>query len=330
VIINDILSLSKIEEGMIELETIDFNLKTLLENICAINKEVVADKNISLNLNYADSLPPGFKGDPVRLGQVIANLVNNAIKFTPAGEVSINARLVDGDNCNAGILFEIADTGIGIPAEKQEYIFEIFTQASSETTRKFGGVGLGLAISRKLVKCMGGDLKVKSKAGEGSTFYFTLNLPVGECFQTVTPIDQKETKSDDAVKGSRVLLAEDNPINVLVVKRYLDQWGIVCDVAENGQIALEMLRANDYDMVLMDLQMPVMDGFEASMQIRNMPDNHASIPIIALTASVVGDVKEPIQACGMNDWISKPFNPAELLEKLKMYIQKPFFEHRPV
>ena len=187
VIINDILSLSKIDEGMVNLETADFNLKELLENIRAINKQTVNEKKITLNINYDPALPEIIKGDTVRLGQVISNLVGNAIKFTSIGGVTINATLAGQSDDGVDIYFGVTDTGIGIADEKQEYVFEIFTQERSETTRKFGGIGLGLAICRKLVALMGGDIKIKSKTGEGSTFYFTVRFKIGDarCVDTL-------------------------------------------------------------------------------------------------------------------------------------------------
>jgi len=324
VIINDILSLSKIDEGMVNLEVVDFNLKELLENIRAINKQVITEKNIGLKLYYDNKLPLTIKGDPVRFGQIMTNLVNNAIKFTHSGEVSMLAKLVNEDNENVNICFEVKDTGIGIPVEKQDYVFEIFTQASSETTRKFGGIGLGLAICKRLVEMMGGNIKIKSTPGEGSTFYFTLKFEKGEIFndkETINKINgDNEYKTSDALKGVKVLLTEDNAINVLVVKRYLEQWGVECDVAENGQIAVQAMWTKEYDLILMDLQMPVMDGYEAARQIRAMGGSkYASIPIIAITASLIGDIKQSILASGMNSWISKPFNPSELYDIVKKY-----------
>jgi PAS domain S-box-containing protein len=324
VIINDILSLSKIDEGMVNLEMVEFNLKELLENIHAINKQVITEKNIDLKLHYDDKLPLTIKGDTVRFGQIMTNLVNNAIKFTHSGEVTMLAKLVKEDKENVEICFEVKDTGIGIPKEKQDYVFEIFTQASSETTRKFGGIGLGLAICKRLVEMMGGNIQITSKPGEGSTFYFTLKFKKGETLNGKNVINKinadNEYKTSDALKGVRVLLTEDNAINVLVVKRYLQQWGIECDVAENGQIAVQAMWTKEYDLILMDLQMPVMDGYEASRQIRAMGGSkYGSIPIIAITASIIGDIKQSILASGMNTWISKPFNPAELFAIIKKY-----------
>ena len=270
-----------------------------------------------MQLNFDNTIPALVNGDPVRLGQVITNLVNNAVKFTHTGQVAINAALVNHDAENITICFEVSDTGIGIPEEKLEYIFEVFTQASSATTRKFGGIGLGLAICRRLVNLMGGEISVKSKVDQGSTFSFTLSLKKGASSLAGTP-DIREYKNSTAFKGIKVLLTEDNQINVLVVRRYLQQWGIDCDVADNGLIALEKVRDKQYDVVLMDLQMPVMDGYEATRQIR-LIDNYKTTPVIAITASLVGDIKDAIINCGMNDWLSKPFKPGELYNLMKKY-----------
>jgi CheY-like chemotaxis protein len=324
VIINDILNLSKIEEGMVNLELIDFNLKELLENIYAINRQVISSKNIDLRLNYDKKLPSFVKGDSVRLGQIITNLVNNAVKFTDSGGVTIIAKMAGIFEDSFSVYFEVSDTGIGIPEDKQEHVFGIFTQASTETTRKFGGIGLGLAICRRLVELMGGKIKIRSKVGEGSSFYFTLKLKKADSFVSETPvagnISDQNYKNSGALKGARLLLAEDNAINVLVVKRYLQQWGVECDVAENGEKALQMVAEHDYDLILMDLQMPVMDGYEAANKIRQMDGvRYTTIPIIAITASLVGDVKQAVVTSGMNSWISKPFNPGELFEIIKKY-----------
>ena len=316
VIINDILSLSKIEEGMVVMERADFNLKELLSNIHAINKLNITNDKLNLEFEYDERLPSSVKGDSVRLGQVITNLVSNAVKFTPEGDVIIKAKLLKETAKTINVHFEVKDSGIGIPAAKQDYIFEIFTQASSSTTRRFGGIGLGLAICRKLVMLMGGDIKVTSKEGEGATFYFTLEFKKANGDVRGNAVIGSNAANIGELEGLRLLLAEDNRINVLIVKRYLQQWGITCDVAENGKIALDMVNHNNYDLVLMDLQMPVMDGFEATKQIKSL---YPELPVVAITASLVGDVITAVKNCGMHDYISKPFNPEELYQKIKRY-----------
>lgn len=316
VIINDILNFNKIEEGMVNLEQADFNLEELLKNIYAINKQLTNEKNIGLKLNYDPAITSMITGDSVRLGQIIGNLVNNAIKFTQTGEVVINTRLVKQDEDKISVYFEVKDSGIGIPEEKQEYIFEIFTQASTETTRMFGGTGLGLAICRKLVKLMGGEIIVKSNPGKGSVFSFSLEFKKGDTAH-FTNLNKPEVQHSGALQGTRLLLTEDNPLNILLVKRYLQQWGVECDVAENGEIALNMIKLNKYDVVLMDLQMPVMDGYETARQVRLLKGRYfASLPIIALSASAIGDIKQNILKSGMNNCLSKPFNFNELYKMI--------------
>jgi PAS domain S-box-containing protein len=323
VIINDILNLSKIEERMIDLESVDFNLKGLLKNICAINKQPVKDKNIHLRLHYDKHLPLIVKGDAVRFGQVITNLVSNAIKFTQTGGIDIYAKMAGGDEENVEINFEVKDTGIGIAPEKQEYIFQMFTQASSETTRKFGGLGLGLAISRKLIDLMGGSIAIKSKPGVGSTFYFTLKMKRAN-LQPSKSEPFVPFKSAGELNHVKLLLAEDNQVNVLVVKRYLQQWGVTCDVAENGEIAVQMVQQKNYDLILMDLQMPVMDGFEATRIIRLLDGGkYAALPVIAITASIAADIWLSVSQSGMNDCISKPFKPEELFNMVEKYSRVP-------
>lgn len=321
VIINDILDLNKIEAGKVEFEQDDFNLKELLDNIYAAQQQAADEKNILFTLNFDAAIPVNIKGDRVRLGQILNNLINNAIKFTPAGGVSLTCKLIKQHENTADIHFEITDTGIGIPKDKQQHIFDIFSQASTSITRQFGGTGLGLAISRRLVNLMGGDIGMQSAVGKGSSFYFDLKLLKGKK-ATVSTVKKDEAKDQPLLTGCRVLLAEDNPVNVLVAKRFLEKWGIICHVAENGKIALDMVKQNTYDLVLMDMQMPVMDGYEATAAIRALGGKFLKLPIIALTASALLDMKDKILGSGMNDYISKPFKPEELYDKIRLYVGK--------
>lgn len=317
VIINDILSLSKAEEGMIALEQAEFSLAELIQNIYATHKQFTDDKGIGLKLNYDANTPSIVIGDQVRLGQIITNLVNNAIKFTYNGEVIITVKVVNQNAFSTEIYFGITDTGIGIPEDKQEYVFEMFTQASSDTTREFGGTGLGLAICQRLTELMGGRIDLVSKPKEGSTFSFNIEFKSGKPIQhVVKPARQNLT---DTLKGVKVLITEDNPLNVLLLKKFLDQWGVDSDVAENGEIALTMIKLKAYHLILMDLQMPVMDGYQTTREIRMLPGKHFShLPIIALTASILADIKQDIIKSGMNDCLSKPFNFNELYEKIRV------------
>jgi len=319
VLINDILDFSKIEAGRIEFEEADFNLKELISNIRLALLQKASEKDIQIKLFIDEELPGAIKGDPVRLGQILTNLISNAVKFTKAGKVTITASMASKTDSITTIDFEVTDTGIGIEAEKIDHIFESFTQASSTTTRKFGGTGLGLTITRRLLELMGSEIKVKSEFGRGSTFYFSLDMKNSDKNFAVHKNNEHkvETKS---LKGVKLLIAEDNQINVILAKQYMKLWDIECDVAENGEIALMLVQNTDYDMVLMDLQMPEMDGYQTTTAIRNLPDEkYKKLPIVALTASAMLDIKDQAFIVGMNDYISKPFNPDELFRKIALY-----------
>lgn len=317
VLINDILDFNKIEAGMIEFEDVDFSVKELVSNIKEAMMQKVREKNIQLRLLIDEGLPDAVIGDPVRLGQIITNLVSNAIKFTSEGKVVISAIQSYQDSEKTGIQFDVMDTGIGIPEDKHQYIFERFTQASSDTTRKYGGTGLGLTITRRLLELQGSSITLKSKPGEGSVFSFEL------FFRNSSRKLQKSeivTGFKESLKGIRMLIAEDNLINVLLAQEFLSQWDVECDVAENGLLALELIQTNDYDLVLMDLQMPEMDGYETTKRVRELNDDkYKQLPIIALTASAMLNIKDKAFMVGMNDYISKPFNPDELYMKIKHY-----------
>ncbi|MDR6941042.1 PAS domain-containing hybrid sensor histidine kinase/response regulator [Mucilaginibacter pocheonensis] len=319
VLINDILDFNKIEAGKIEFESVDFSVHDLMDNIRYAQLQKANDKGIQLKLMVDRDLPNAVIGDPVRLGQILTNLISNAVKFTEKGKVSISASLIKHDNENATIGFEVEDSGIGIPADKLDHIFERFTQASADTTRKFGGTGLGLAISKKLVELQGGAITVSSEFGKGSVFSFSLSFK-----QSSKQINRN--KPDEALylsaslKGTRLLIAEDNQVNVMLAKQFIKLWDIECDVAENGLLALQLVQTNDYDMVLMDLQMPEMDGYQTTEAIRQLPnEKFQNLPIIALTASAMLDIKDKAFVVGMNDYISKPFNPNELYRKIATY-----------
>lgn len=317
VLINDILDFNKIEAGMIQFEKVDFSVKELISNIKEAMLQKASEKGIQLRLLIDEGLPEAVIGDPVRLGQVITNLVSNAVKFTNKGKVVISAMQSYQDSEKTGIQFDVMDTGIGIPKEQHKYIFESFTQASSDTTRRYGGTGLGLAITRRLLELQGSSISLKSEPGEGSTFSFELFFLNSSC------IIQKPvivTGFKDSLKGLRLLIAEDNHINVLLAQEFLFQWDVECDVAENGLIALELIQTNDYDLVLMDLQMPEMDGYETTKKVRELNGNkYRDLPIVALTASAMLNIQDKAFTVGMNDYISKPFNPDELYMKIRKY-----------
>jgi signal transduction histidine kinase/ActR/RegA family two-component response regulator len=319
VLINDILDFSKIEAGRVEFEEADFSINDLVGNIRLALLQKAQEKHIQIKLLIDQELPGAIKGDPVRLGQILTNLISNAVKFTKEGKVTITASLNERTDEYTVIDFEITDTGIGIAADKIENIFESFTQASSDTTRKFGGTGLGLTITKKLLELMESEIKVASTVGKGSTFYFSLKMKNSDKQFTSKPVKQNsfETKS---LKGVKLLIAEDNQINVILAKQFMKLWDVDCDVAENGEIALTLVQTNEYDMVLMDLQMPEMDGYQTTTAIRNLPDpKYKKLPIVALTASAMLDIKDQAFVVGMNDYLSKPFNPDDLHRKIAQY-----------
>jgi PAS domain S-box-containing protein len=316
-IINDILDFNKIEENKITLESIDVDLQGLLANLTQMLRQRADAKDIGLEFFYDPSLPRIFKFDPVRVGQIVTNLMGNAIKFTHHGSVKLSVTSSGKTDSGYCIAFHIQDTGIGIPADKLDSIFERFSQANEDTTRKFGGTGLGLSISRRLLLLMNSDIKVKSTLNVGSQFSFELSLSSGS-EQLV-----KSTSSSQGYGhlGIKVLLVEDNRVNQVVAMNFLKRWGVEVVIANHGKEALEKIVTKDYSIVLMDLQMPEMDGYEASRRIRAMNDSYfTTVPILALTASAMMDVKGKVLAAGMSDFISKPFQPHELFEKIAGFV----------
>ncbi len=280
VLINDILDFSKIEAGKIEFEEIDFLIKDLVSNIRLALLQGANEKGIQLKLLIDQDLPDTVKGDPVRLGQILTNLISNAVKFTNEGKVTIVAALQKRTKEFTIIDFEVADTGIGISPDKIENIFESFTQASANTTRKFGGTGLGLTITKKLLELMGSEIKVKSELGKGSVFYFSLRVNSSSAVVLNNKTNDPNIVQK-SLKGVKILIAEDNQINVILAKQYMKLWDIECDIAENGEIALALVQTNDYDMVLMDLQMPEMDGYQTTTAIRQLPgEKYKNLPLL--------------------------------------------------
>lgn len=318
-ILNDILDYSKMEAGKIELEGHAFRLPELLRNQHSGMLQLAREKNIELLLLLEPGLPERVSGDANRLIQVLNNLVNNAIKFTESGSVKIIVGQNGISDETVRVRFSIEDTGIGIPEEKLPLIFERFSQVSPESNRKYGGTGLGLAICSKLLELQNSQLEVHSTPGVGSRFSFELNFPVVE-----NVAQEKEAQSITAGAGSlshlKILLAEDNVINQLVASNIIERWGCRLDIANNGLEALEMVKQSDYDLVLMDLQMPEMDGYEATRQIRLLPGGkYHYLPIIALTASSIYEIQDQYIESGMNDFMRKPFNPEALHNMIVQY-----------
>jgi len=317
VLINDILDFSKIEAGKVELENVPFDIKQLISNIKKANQIKAEEKGNKIKLMIDDDVPNVVVGDALRLGQIITNLVSNAVKFTKNGSITVELAQQRRTATHVTLDISITDTGIGIPEEKQAMIFDKFTQANSETTRQFGGTGLGLVITRSLLQLHGSDINLQSAEGKGSTFYFTLELEIGtELRAKVSSEGHNELLNEHTLKGVRVLLVEDYPMNIKVATKFLERWQIVIDVAENGQLAIDKYQKGKYDLILMDIQMPVLDGYSATARIR---ESDTDIPIIALTASATLNNQDRAFLVGMNDYVTKPFNPNELFQKIAKY-----------
>jgi signal transduction histidine kinase/ligand-binding sensor domain-containing protein/CheY-like chemotaxis protein/HPt (histidine-containing phosphotransfer) domain-containing protein len=319
-IINDILDFSKIEAGKLDLDRASFSIRDTIDDVLAPLRLRADQKELKLSCNVEGDVPDGLVGDPLRLQQVLTNLVSNAIKFTEDGEVSIRARLDAADGEMAVVHFTVSDTGIGIPKDKQQLIFEAFTQADSSTTRQFGGTGLGLAIASQLVQMMGGRLAVQSEAGVGSSFSFTARFgrsaePQSDSARSLATA--REGASVTELSALRILLAEDNEINQEIAVRILEKRGHTVTVCKNGQEVVNSVSRQNFDVVLMDVQMPVMDGLSATKLIREREkDCGRHIPIIALTAHAMKGDSARCLAAGMDAYVSKPLRPNELFETL--------------
>jgi signal transduction histidine kinase/CheY-like chemotaxis protein len=315
-VINDILDYNKSELDKIELEVVPVNLADLLLKIGYGLRWKAVEKGLNWNLNIDEKLNGLFvQTDPTRLTQIIHNLAGNALKFTDTGAVTINAAVVNSQNNSISIQFSVSDTGIGIAPDRQEAIFNPFTQASTSTTRHYGGTGLGLAIVKRLLKLFNSDIGLESKPGVGSVFRFTITFNLSHEDKLA---ERPAPVSKTSLKGLKILIAEDNEINFLLLDKLLTRWHIHTSIAKNGQEALDMLLSNHYHCILMDLHMPVMDGYSASTAIRQLNDaQKAAITIIALTASVSRNVNHKIKEAGIDDYVSKPFNADLLYQKLQ-------------
>ena len=312
VIINDILDFSKIEAGKVKLEEINFSIREVVQGVMQAFLFHAEEKGIDLKFEIDKVMPERVVGDQVRLTQVLNNLVSNAIKFTESGLVSIHVKLLKQGGEHLDVAFEVRDTGIGISKDKIPTIFNSFTQATSDTTRKFGGTGLGLTICKRLVELQNGTITVTSRQDVGSKFTFTLPYGIAER-QHAQPRAAIETYQLNDV---RLLLVEDDSSNRMVATSFLNKMGVRVTAAENGAVALEKVQQQEYDIVLMDLQMPQMDGYQATQAIRKLGDRYRKLPIIALTADVVSDAKERVKQAGMDDYLSKPFSPDVLYRKI--------------
>ncbi|MFZ4440820.1 MAG: response regulator, partial [Syntrophales bacterium] len=322
-IINDILDFSKIEAGKLSVEHTEFELEKVLENVSNLVSEKTSSKGLELLFNVEEGTPNYLVGDPLRLGQILVNYSNNAVKFTDQGEVVVSVKVVEETEKDGLFRFAVRDTGIGLTDEQMGKLFQSFQQADTSTSRKYGGTGLGLAISKKLAVLMGGDVGVESEYGKGSTFWFTARLGKGIAKARQEGEDQKAIllmENLSTIKGSSILLVEDNEFNQQIACELLADAGFKVDVAEHGQKAIEMVAKHAYDIVLMDMQMPVMDGTTATRELRK-DERFKDLPILAMTANVMEADIEKCREAGMWDHIGKPIDPDELFGKLLKWVK---------
>lgn len=356
-VINDVLDISKIEAGKLELERVAFSLHNTLDTVCSIVDFAASSKNLQMNIHVSDSVPTRLMGDPKRISQILLNLLNNAVKFTSYGSVSLDVRMEESLNNKSGesrengesaaqpsavvLTFSVVDTGIGLTDEQMGRLFQPFTQADSSVTRKYGGTGLGLAISKQLVEIMGGHIGVTSQVGQGSTFRFTLCLDVPTTVEAASvlesglPTAPEVLQRMQAVKGMHVLVVEDNEINQEISKALLEEYGIIVDLADNGLQSIEKASKEKYACIFMDMQMPVMGGLQAAAALRHMGQEAevagntndmlrwmAHVPIVAMTANAMTEDKQRCLEAGMDDHIGKPIDPSALQRCLLQWLVK--------
>ncbi|MBN8853899.1 MAG: hypothetical protein BGO55_10735 [Sphingobacteriales bacterium 50-39] len=316
-IINDILDFTKLDSGKIELSAIDFNLRELAQSLYQSFSYKAREKGIVFDVEYDEKMPFMVRGDNFRLSQVLNNLISNAIKFTREGSVKLKISMIEERGAAYVTKFSVIDTGIGIAEEKKNKIFERFTQADSNTTRLYGGTGLGLSISARLVELMDSAIVVDSEVGKGSDFNFTVLLQPGNANEPAAPVQKAAVRGNEPFRNKLILLAEDNTFNANIARRFITGWGANMDVVADGWQAIEFVSRKKYDLILMDVQMPVLDGFACTRKIRK---HFKDIPIIAVTASPKNEILQDILLCGMNDFVSKPFKPNELRSKILEYL----------
>lgn len=314
--INEILEINRIDSNKVEIEYITFNLKQLLENIQNSLKELASVNNNTFELEIDAGIPDYLIGDPTKLSQIMLNLINNALKFTKNGSVNVITKLASITDEKAALYFEVNDTGIGIPEDKLKTIFDSFSQGSIEVNRKYGGTGLGLTIVKKLIKILGGHIKLKSVVGKGSSFSFELKFKISA--QQESQIEKKpKIDYDSKLVNKKILLVEDNKINQMITKKMLDNKGIICEIIDNGEEAIDLLKRNKFDLVLMDVHLPGINGTIATETIRTFD---STTPIIALTAISLHENREMLLSFGMNEVITKPFVPEEFYSIIAEYI----------
>ena len=318
-LINDILDFNKIEAQKINLERKEFDLMVLVQNATRSLKMKAKEKGLKLITDIDENIPSTLIGDPTRINQILINLLSNAIKFTEKGHVTARVTLQSTVKESASLLFEVIDSGIGISKDNQEIIFDQFTQANNETTRLYGGTGLGLSITKRLLQLMNSDIHLRSELGEGSCFYFKLDLEISKSLTMTKQLPGTIENTPSAVTFDQkfILIVEDNEINAFLVSKFIQKWGMDYKIVENGKKAIEEVEKNNFDLILMDLQMPEMNGFEATNIIRNLDDQRKSeTPIVALTAQAQADIKSRVFQSGFNDFIPKPFDPDNLYDKI--------------
>lgn len=323
-VINDILDISKIEAGMLEIEHIGLQLQRVLDNVVDLFAAKAAEKGLTLTFVIDADVPTLLIGDPLRIEQVLVNYVSNAIKFTEHGTIGIRVKVLGRRGPEVRLRFAVRDTGIGLTDAQQRRLFQAFQQGDASTARRHGGTGLGLAIAHKLAELMGGEAGVESVPGKGSTFWFSARLRVDEAGELPVPngIDASRAaveEMDAPLGGRRVLLAEDNAFNREVAVAMLEDLGLVVDVAEDGRAAVQQVSDHAYDIVLMDVQMPGMDGLQATRAIRAAP-GYGTLPIVAMTANAVSEDRQRCLEAGMTDYLSKPIDPAGLAAIMRRYV----------
>jgi CheY-like chemotaxis protein/two-component sensor histidine kinase len=311
--INEILEINRIESSNVQAEAINFNLKLLLENIQNSMREMAQQNNNKYMIEIDQTIPDNLIGDPTKLSQIFINLINNALKFTQNGEVKVIAKLMELGEETTSVYFKIVDTGIGIPEDKQETIFDSFSQGSIEINRKYGGTGLGLNIVKKLIDILGGQIRLESKVGKGSTFSFGLKFGLGQAMA----VDDNKEYDETVFINKKVLLIEDNKINQMITKKMLENKQMLVEIIDNGEDAIEAVKNNYYDLVLMDVHLPGINGTIATQTIRTF-DTHTRI--IALTAISLNENREMLLSYGMNDVITKPFDPENFYKVISQNI----------
>lgn len=323
-LVNDILDFSKIEANKVDLEEIEFELMEVVNSVSSIVSTDLHIKKLRLSNEIDPTIPKVLKGDAFKLSQVLLNLVNNSVKFTEQGEVAIVIEVESKNDQYIVLKFIIKDTGIGMSEDQQSNLFIAFSQVDMSTTRKYGGTGLGLSISKSLVELMGGNISVKSQLGIGSQFTFTCKFEWNDAYKMGKLVDvenSSEEISEKLFKNIRILLVEDNELNQELAKAILEEYGFIISIANNGSEALHMVQRESFELILMDLQMPVMDGYEATRKMREM-DDLQPVPIIAMSAHAMKGIKEKVCEAGMNDYIMKPFDVNKMLSIIKKWVLK--------